>query len=84
MSRIAEITMRRLRVPLTVPYKVSLRTFTHFEPIVAEICDADGRVGWGEAEIHRGYGQRRRNPAGITALPWHRDCSASTSPPPRT
>lgn len=56
MSRIAEITMRRLRVPLTVPYKVSLRTFTHFEPIVAEICDADGRVGWGEAEIHRGYG----------------------------
>ena len=56
MPRIAEITLRRLRLPLKTPYKVSLRTFENFEPIVAEITDADGRVGWGEAEIHAGYG----------------------------
>jgi L-alanine-DL-glutamate epimerase-like enolase superfamily enzyme len=56
MSRIAEITVRRLKVPLTVPYKVSLRTFHHFEPLVAELRDSDGSSAWGEAEIHAGYG----------------------------
>lgn len=56
MARIAEITVRRLKVPLTVPYKVSLRTFHHFEPLVAELRDSDGRSAWGEAEIHAGYG----------------------------
>ncbi len=56
MSRIAEIVVRRLKVPLTVPYKVSLRTFHDFEPLVAELRDSDGRSAWGEAEIHEGYG----------------------------
>lgn len=56
MSRISEITVRRLKLPLTVPYKVSLRTFRHFEPLVAELRDSDGRSAWGEAEIHAGYG----------------------------
>ena len=56
MPRIAEIVVRRLKVPLTVPYKVSLATFHHFEPLVAELRDSDGRSAWGEAEIHAGYG----------------------------
>lgn len=56
MSRIEEITVRRLKVPLTAPYKVSLRTFHHFEPLVAELRDSDGSSAWGEAEIHAGYG----------------------------
>jgi L-alanine-DL-glutamate epimerase-like enolase superfamily enzyme len=55
-GRITEITLRRLSLPLTVPYKVSLKAFTEFAPIVAEIRDSDGRAGWGEAEIHHGYG----------------------------
>ncbi len=55
MSRIAEITVRQLHLPLTVPYKVSLRTFHHFAPLVVEMRDIDGRTGWGEAEIHEGY-----------------------------
>jgi L-Ala-D/L-Glu epimerase len=55
MSRIAEITVRQLHLPLTVPYKVSLRTFHHFDPLVVEMRDTDGRVAWGEAEIHEGY-----------------------------
>ena len=56
MARIAEVALRRLKVPLVVPYKVSLRTFHHFEPLVAELRDSDGRSAWGEAEIHAGYG----------------------------
>ena len=58
MSRIAEIVVRRLRVPLTVPYKLSLRTFHDFEPLVAELRDSDGRSAWGEAEIHEGSGRQ--------------------------
>ena len=56
MARIAEVTIRRLKVPLKVPYKVSLRTFHDFEPLVVELRDSDGRSAWGEAEIHAGYG----------------------------
>lgn len=55
MPRIEEIVLHRLRVPLSVPYKVSLTVFHHFEPIVASLRDSDGRVGWGEAEITPGY-----------------------------
>jgi L-Ala-D/L-Glu epimerase len=55
MARIEEITVRRLHLPLTVPYKVSLRTFHHFDPLVVEMRDSDGRTAWGEAEIHQGY-----------------------------
>ena len=55
MAKIAEILLRRLSLPLTVPYKVSLREFHHFDPIVVEMRDTDGRVGWGEADIHPGY-----------------------------
>ena len=55
MARIEEIVLYRLRVPLSVPYKVSLHVFHHFEPIVASLRDSDGRTGWGEAEITPGY-----------------------------
>ena len=62
MPRIEEITLYRLRVPLQVPYKVSQRVFHDFEPIVAELRDSDGHVGWGEAEITPGYADE--TPAG--------------------
>lgn len=55
MARIEEIVLHRLRIPLSVPYKVSLHVFHHFEPIVACLRDSDGRTGWGEAEITPGY-----------------------------
>ena len=50
------IELYRLRVPLTVPYKVSKRTFHAFAPLVAMVRTRDGRVGWGEASISPGYG----------------------------
>lgn len=56
MSKIKEIILRRLSMPLKVPYRVSLRTFDNFEPLVVEMRDMDGHTSWGEAEIHEGYG----------------------------
>src|SRR5436305_7516435 len=49
--KLHEITLRTLRLPLISPYVLSYRTFTEFEPIVIEVRDADGRIGWGEGHI---------------------------------
>ena len=38
-----------------MPYKDSRRVFHEFDPIVIEIRDRDGRVGWGETVISTGY-----------------------------
>ena len=52
---IAEITLHRLRLPLTTPYHVSYRVYEDFEPIIVEARDRDGRTGWGEGHISPGY-----------------------------
>jgi len=55
VSSIEQIVVRRLKMPLTTPYKVSRRVFNEFDPIVVEVRDRDGRVGWGETVISKGY-----------------------------
>jgi len=52
--KLAEITLRIVRLPLIRPYVLSYRTYTEFEPIIVEVRDHDGRVGWGEGHISRG------------------------------
>ena len=37
---------------------LSYRTFTEFEPIIVEVRDADGRIGWGEGTHLAGFEQR--------------------------
>ena len=49
------VTVRVARIPLHTPYKVSGKVFHHFEPIVVEMWDGDGRYGFGEAVISKGY-----------------------------
>ena len=49
------VTVRVARTPLHTPYKVSGTVFHHFEPIVVEMWDSDGRYGFGEAIISEGY-----------------------------
>ena len=49
------LSVRVARVPLHTPYKVSGKVFHHFEPIVVEMWDDDGRYGFGEAVISEGY-----------------------------
>ena len=49
-----EITLYRVRLPLITPYRLSYHTFETFEPIIVELRDRDGRIGWGEGHISPG------------------------------
>jgi L-alanine-DL-glutamate epimerase-like enolase superfamily enzyme len=54
-AAIAEIVVRTVKIPLVTPYKVSSQVFDYFDPLVVEMRDADGRIGWGEALISSFY-----------------------------
>jgi L-Ala-D/L-Glu epimerase / N-acetyl-D-glutamate racemase len=58
--KLRELTLRRIRLPLTRPYVLSYRTFTAFEPIIVEARDDDGRIGWGEGHISPGSSSETR------------------------
>jgi L-alanine-DL-glutamate epimerase-like enolase superfamily enzyme len=49
-----EITLYRVRLPLITPYRLSYHTFQAFEPIIVELRDQTGRIGWGEGHISPG------------------------------
>ncbi|MGB6535511.1 MAG: enolase C-terminal domain-like protein [Xanthobacteraceae bacterium] len=58
--RLQQIVLRTLRLPLIRPYVLSYRTFTEFEPIIVEVRDGDGRIGWGEGHISPGSSRETR------------------------
>src|SRR5262245_33825026 len=58
--RLAEVTLRTVRFPLIRPYVLWFRTFEEFEPIIVEVRDRDGRVGWGEGHISPGSSSETR------------------------
>jgi L-alanine-DL-glutamate epimerase-like enolase superfamily enzyme len=58
--RVQEIVLRTVRLPLIRPYVLSYRTFTEFEPIIVEVRDGDGRIGWGEGHISPGSSRETR------------------------
>jgi L-Ala-D/L-Glu epimerase len=58
--KLQELTLRRVRLPLIRPYVLSYRTFTEFEPIIIEVHDSDGRIGWGEGHISPGSSSETR------------------------
>jgi L-alanine-DL-glutamate epimerase-like enolase superfamily enzyme len=55
MQALDRIVVHRLRVPLTVPYKLAFGPVEHFDTIIAEAIDRDGKSGFGEATILTGY-----------------------------
>ena len=59
--RLQEITLRTVRLPLIRPYVLSYRTFTEFEPIIVQVRDGDGRIGWGEGHISPGSSTETRD-----------------------
>jgi L-Ala-D/L-Glu epimerase len=59
-ERVYEIILRRLRLPLIRPYRLSYRTFTEFEPIVVHARSSSGREGWGEGHISPGSSSETR------------------------
>jgi L-Ala-D/L-Glu epimerase len=58
--KLRELTLRKVRLPLIRPYVLSYRTFTEFEPIIVEVRDSDGRIGWGEGHISPGSSRETR------------------------
>src|SRR5580693_4675696 len=58
--KLQEVTLRTVRLPLVRPYVLSYRTFTEFEPIIVEVRDNDGRIGWGEGHISPGSSSETR------------------------
>src|SRR6267142_2192589 len=59
--KLAAIILRKLRLPLIRPYVLSYRTFDEFEPIIVEVRDNEGRVGWGEGHISPGSSSETRD-----------------------
>ena len=55
MQALDRITVYRLQVPLTVPYRLVFGTVEHFDTVIAEVVDRDGKAGFGEATILTGY-----------------------------
>jgi o-succinylbenzoate synthase len=49
------IELSRLCVPLATPYRLAFGPIDHFDTIVVEIVDSEGRVGFGEATVLTGY-----------------------------
>lgn len=52
---IENVIVYHVEFPLVTPYKVSLLTMHMFDPLLVEVHDSDGRVGWGEVLIVPGY-----------------------------
>src|ERR1051326_367452 len=59
--KLQEMTLRTVCLPLIRPYVLSYRTFNEFEPILVEVRDSDGRIGWGEGHISPGSSSETRD-----------------------
>ncbi|MFC6674208.1 mandelate racemase/muconate lactonizing enzyme family protein [Marinobacterium aestuariivivens] len=57
---ITSITLRRLCLPLVVPYRLSYRTFNEFEPIFVELETETGNTGFGDGHISPGSSAETR------------------------
>ena len=55
MSRLVQVRLTRLRVPLKAPYRLSFRPVEHFDTILVECESHEGRAGFGEATVLTGY-----------------------------
>jgi len=52
---IERITLHRLKLPLKVPYRLSLAEIRHFDTLLVDMQDDQGQVGLGEATLLTGY-----------------------------
>jgi L-alanine-DL-glutamate epimerase-like enolase superfamily enzyme len=68
VPKIANVVLRRLKLPLIRPYRLSYRTFQEFEPYHVEIEDEDGRTGFADAHISPGSSSENREGGWAFAL----------------
>jgi L-alanine-DL-glutamate epimerase-like enolase superfamily enzyme len=57
---IVRVEVRQLALPLTVPYRLSYRTFETFEPFLVIVTDEAGRSGFGEGHVSPGSSKETR------------------------
>jgi o-succinylbenzoate synthase len=55
MNALAQITVYRLQVPLTTPYRLAFGVVEHYDTLIAVLTDCNGRSGFGEATVLTGY-----------------------------
>ncbi len=53
---IDEFSLNLLKLPLKQPYHLAFGDVTHFDTIIIEVRDSDGRDGFGEATLLAAYG----------------------------
>lgn len=58
--RIVSVGLRRLRLPLVTPYRLSYRTFEEFEPFFVEIRSDNGVAGFADGHISPGSSAETR------------------------
>lgn len=60
---IHRISLKRLKLPLSQPYRLSYRTFHEFEPFLIEVVDDEGRIAFGDAHVSPGSSAETRDGA---------------------
>lgn len=55
MKKLEKITVYRLAVPLTKPYRLAFGAVERYDTLIVETLDGDGRPGLGEATVLTGY-----------------------------
>ena len=60
MAKLNALTLRRLRLSLIRPYRLSYRTFDEFEPYLVEVADDSGRTGFADGHISPGSSAETR------------------------
>lgn len=55
MNKLEKITVYRLAVPLTKPYRLAFAAVERYDTLIVETLDRDGRLGLGEATVLTGY-----------------------------
>jgi L-alanine-DL-glutamate epimerase-like enolase superfamily enzyme len=63
LAKIAKANLRRLRLPLYTPYRLSYRTFTEFEPFFLELTDEYGNKAFSDAHVSPGSSSETRDGA---------------------
>jgi L-Ala-D/L-Glu epimerase len=52
---IEHVEVRRLRIPLTKPYRLAFGPVTHYDTVIVTLRGSGGEVGFGEATLLTGY-----------------------------
>jgi L-alanine-DL-glutamate epimerase-like enolase superfamily enzyme len=68
MPTVTRVTLHQLKVPLTVPYELSIATIQAFDTLLVEVHDDEGHVGLGEGTVLTGYTHETIEQS------WHKAC----------